>query len=157
MIRPITQDDAEAVIGLAVSSGLFPSDETRIVRQMPADYFGGNQASGHQCVLDVEAEPLGVAYWAPTPATDGTWELTMIAVRGDRQGQGRGAALLSHVEQVLRSGGQRLLLVQTSGTPEFGRTRAFYLNCGYGEEARVRDYFAPGDDMVLFRKVLNPI
>ena len=35
------------------------------------------------------------------------------------------------------------------------RARAFYLSCGYDEEARVRDYYEAGDDMVLFRKDLS--
>lgn len=79
----------------------------------------------------------------------------MIAVRPDRQGQGRGAALLRHVEDELRASSQRLLLVETSGLPTYERTRAFYGTCGYHQEARVRDYYQAGDDMVLFRKALS--
>jgi ribosomal protein S18 acetylase RimI-like enzyme len=79
----------------------------------------------------------------------------MIAVRGDQQGKGRGAALMRYVEGSLQGRGQRVLLVETSGVPEFAQTRRFYAKLGYAEEARVRDYYSPGDDMVLFRKVLN--
>jgi ribosomal protein S18 acetylase RimI-like enzyme len=79
----------------------------------------------------------------------------MIAVRGDMQGQGHGAALTHAVEQALQAQGQRVLLVETSGLPDFARTRRFYVKCGYAEEARVRDYYTVGEDMVLFRKVLN--
>jgi len=123
---------------------------------MLADYFAGNADAGHACVIDEEGGgPLGVAYYAPTPAADRTWYLTMIAVRPDRQGHGRGAALMRHVEGALRTNGQRLLLVETSGLPDFELTRRFYAKLGYGEEARVRDFYAAGDDMVLFRKVLN--
>mgnify|MGYP000201891817 CR=1 FL=1 len=79
----------------------------------------------------------------------------MIGVRRDYQGQGRGAALLQHIENELQAKGQRILLVETSGLPDFALTRKFYTKCGYEEEARVRDYYAAGDDMVLFRKALN--
>ncbi len=51
--------------------------------------------------------------------------------------------------------GGRMLLVETSGLPDFERTRAFYRKCGYEEEARIRDFYAAGDDKVVFRKVLN--
>ena len=78
----------------------------------------------------------------------------LIAVRSDDQRQGRGTALLHHVEEALRSSGQRLLLVETSGLPSFERARAFYAKCGYEEEARIRDYYKAGEDMVVFRKVL---
>jgi ribosomal protein S18 acetylase RimI-like enzyme len=157
LIRPITQHDTAAVIGLAVASGLFPEDETEILDKMMADYFAGNFDDGHRCVIDVEDEPLAVAYYEPALATDRTWYLTMIAVRRDAQGQGRGAALLRHVENSLQAEGQRVLLVETSGLPAFARTRAFYVKCGYEEEARIRDYYTAGDDMVVFRKVLNSL
>ena len=155
MIRPITPADSAAVVALAISSGLFPSDASGFLDKMMADYFASNHADGHMCLLDEDAEAVGVAYYQPVLATDRTWSLTMIAVRTGRQGQGRGAALLRHVEDELRRSGQRMLLVETSGTPEFVPTRAFYAKCGYDEEARVRDYFAAGEEMVLFRKVFS--
>jgi len=156
LIRPITQDDSAAVISLAVASGLFPENETEPLDAMMAHYFDGNLDDGHACVIhEEEGEPLGVAYYAPAPATDRTWYLTMIAVRRDRQGQGRGAALMRHVENALQAGGHRVLLVETSALPAYERTRTFYAKLGYEEEARVRDFYAAGDDMVLFRKTLN--
>lgn len=79
----------------------------------------------------------------------------MIAVQPARQGQGRGAAVLRHVEEDLLARDQRLLLVETSGLSQYDRTCAFYVKCGYEEEARVRDYWAAGDDLVMFRKALN--
>jgi len=62
---------------------------------------------------------------------------------------------MRYIENVLQAEGQRILLVETSGMPDFALTRRFYTKLGYEEEARVRDYFSAGDDMVLFRKVLN--
>lgn len=51
--------------------------------------------------------------------------------------------------------GGRMLLVETSGLPDFERTRRFYMKCGCEEEARIRDFYTTGDDKVVFRKVLN--
>lgn len=144
-------------MALAVSAGLFPADEAEFLEKMMANYFGGKHDDGHTCVIDEEDEPLGVAYYEPALATDRTWYLTMIGVRRDKQGQGRGMTLMHYVENALQANGQRVLLVETSGLPEFALARKFYAKCGYEEEARVRDYFAVGDDMVLFRKVLNTI
>ena len=155
MIRPTTPDDSAAVIALVVAAGMFPANETDVVDNMLADYFGRNINDGHVCVIDEEAEPVGIAYYAPAPATDRTWYLTMIGIRPDYQGRGRGASLLRHVENALQASGQRVLLVETSGLPSYERTRAFYMKCGYEEEARIRDFWAAGDDMVVFRKALN--
>ncbi|BDP43843.1 hypothetical protein DAETH_38120 (plasmid) [Deinococcus aetherius] len=134
---------------------MFSPQDAGVVDRMMTDYFGGARDEGHLCLIDEEEGTRGVAYVLPVTATEGTWELLMIAVRPGLQGQGRGGALLRRVEDDLRSQGGRLLLVQTSGTPDFARTRAFYAKSGYEQEARVRDYYAPGVDMILFRKALT--
>jgi ribosomal protein S18 acetylase RimI-like enzyme len=62
--------------------------------------------------------------------------------------------MLRHAEDDLRRRGQRLLLVRTSGTEQYDRTRAFYRRQGYAEHLRVPDYWTDGDDLVLFSKRL---
>lgn len=154
MIRTVTEADAPAVVALAIASGLFPEADAETVRSMMAGYFDRGRSEGHVCLIDIQEEPVAVAYYQPVPATEGTWYLTMIAVRRASQGRGRGRALMRRVEEDLIAGGQRLLLVETSGIPGFELTRAFYDKCGYTQEARVRDFYEPGDDMVLYRKTL---
>jgi ribosomal protein S18 acetylase RimI-like enzyme len=156
MIRPTTPDDSAALITLAVAAGMFRANETEALGKVLADYFGGKLDDGHVWVTDEEeGEPCGVAYYAPDPMADRTWYLYMIAVRPDCQRQGRGTALIKHVENGLRSRGERLLLVETSGLPKYDRARAFYIKCGFEQEARIRDFYAAGDDKVVFRKALN--
>jgi ribosomal protein S18 acetylase RimI-like enzyme len=60
-----------------------------------------------------------------------------------------------HLEGELLARGQRLLIADTSGTPEFGQTREFYRKNGYTEEARIRDFWAAGNDKVVFWKRLS--
>jgi ribosomal protein S18 acetylase RimI-like enzyme len=156
MIRPTMPDDSAAIIALAVAAELFPANETEELGKVLADYFSGKIDDGHVWVTDEEeGEPRGVAYYAPAPMAERTWYLYMIAVRPDCQGRGRGKALLQHVENALRTSGQRLLLVETSGLPSYERARAFYAKCGYEEEARIRDFYTTGDDKIVFRKALN--
>ena len=154
LIRPATPEDSAAIIELVVVAEMFSADEAWLVAGMLADYFDANKDDGHVCVIDDEGGPLGVAYYQPKPAADRVWDLTMIAVRPVRQRQGRGAAMLRRVEEDLRARGQRLLLVETSASAQYDRTRAFYARCGYEEEARIRDYWAAGDDLIVFRKAL---
>jgi GNAT superfamily N-acetyltransferase len=84
--------------------------------------------------------------------TDGTWNLLLVAVHPDRQGRGRGAALLGHVERALAARGARVLPVETSGSPAFGRARVFDRARGYDEEARIREFYQAGEDETVFRK-----
>ena len=155
MIRTLTADDAPAVPALTVAAELFTAEEAGIVEAMMASYLASQRDEGDVCLVDdLDGELIGVAYYAPVPEADRTWYLTMLGIRSDHHRGGRGRALMRHVEDDLAGRGERLLLVETSALPAFARARAFYAACGYGEEARVRDYYGDGDDMVLFRKAL---
>ncbi len=157
MIRLTTPDDTAALIALADATGLFQPNQLEEIGEMLVDYFGENSDSDRFWIADDDDDDglVGIAYCDPEPMTEGTWNLQLIAIRPERQGQGRGATLLRYVEQTLTARGGRMLLVETSGLPDFERTRAFYRKCGYEEEARIRDFYAAGDDKVVFRKVLN--
>lgn len=156
MIRPTTLDDVAAILSLAVSSGLFPPDATDEVAGVMAGALRGELGPDHVWLTDADDGGLvGVAYYAPERLTEGTWNLYMLAVHPNRQRQGRGAALVRHVEQELVARGARLLLIETSGAGTFDRTRAFYRALGYDEEARIREFYKAGEDKVVFRKALS--
>lgn len=101
-----------------------------------------------------DGTPTAIAYCAPEPMADGTWNLLLIAVHPDRQSAGIGAQMMAYIEDKLAAEEVRVLLVETSGTDEFIRTRHFYSQLGYTEEARIRDYYSAGDDKIVFHKYL---
>ncbi len=132
------------------ATGLFPAE---MLDEMTAAYFDG--AAPYEMWLTFDQDgPLAVAYCCPERMTQGTWNLLLIAVHPARQGQGVGAKLARHVETALAEAGERILLVETSGLPEFERTRAFYRRLGYAEEARIREFYRAGEDKIVFRKAL---
>ncbi len=96
----------------------------------------------------------GFCYAAAETLADGIWNLRAIAVLPAEQGEGRGAALCAHLEAELRAQRQRIVVVDTAGTDDFAATRDFYGNIGYVEEARIREFWAKGDDKVIFSKSL---
>lgn len=151
LIRTITSEDTADVITLAEASGLFDPDGVEQIRERLADYLSGDDALWFAAVDDIL---VGVVYCVPEPMTDGTWNILMLIVSSDSQGQGHGRALVRHVEQTLVARGARLLIVETSGVDGFERTRAFYLKCGYTEEARIRNFYTAGDDKIVFSKGL---
>ena len=152
-MRPFTAEDGPAVVDLVVAAGMFDRDEAAFLAEgalLPA-------GDGSTCLVEDADDGRGLAavlFYRPEEAADRAYDLTMIAVRPDLQGGGRGAALMRHAEQDLRSRGQRLLLVRTSGTGQYDATRAFYRGLGYAEHTRVPDYWTDGDDLVLFSKRL---
>lgn len=99
-----------------------------------------------------EDELVGYACYGPTPETDRTFDLYWIAVHPSAQGTGSGTILLSEVERRLEDTDARMFVVETSSRPEYDPTRAFYRARGYAEAARMRDFYAPSDDRVIFTK-----
>ncbi len=149
-IRPLVRGDLKRVGHLVDSNNMFPSE---MLESMTAPYFQGEVSSNRWIVFDVRGVEA-VAYYVPEQLTEGTWNLLLIAVSRDQHGKGIGAKLMRYVEEELAQEGVRILLVETSGVPEFERTRGFYDMLGYDREALIRDYYAEGDDKVIFRKKL---
>jgi ribosomal protein S18 acetylase RimI-like enzyme len=88
----------------------------------------------------------------PTPSTEGTYDLYWLAVDPAAQGRGLGRALTGEAERLLAARGARMLVAETSGRPDYAATRSFYLATGYAEAARVRDFYAPGDDRIILHR-----
>ena len=48
----------------------------------------------------------------------------------------------------------RLIRVETSSTEAYGPTHGFYERTHFREEARLRDFYKPGDDLIILTKRL---
>lgn len=105
-------------------------------------------------VADDATGVLGFAYCEPERMTVGTYNLLAIAVDPDRQGVGVGQQLVSALLDRLRDTNGRLLLVETSSLPEYARTRRFYIQLGFDREAVVREFYAAGEDKVVFWRAI---
>lgn len=97
-------------------------------------------------------ELLGYICYGPTPMTEGTWDLYWIATDPAARGKGAGRALVRFMEADLEGRGGRRIRVETSATEEYGPTRGFYEAMRYVEEARFRDFYKVGDDLVILSK-----
>ncbi len=156
MIRSAEVGDVRAMIDVVDATKLFKPDGLDEVEAILNGYFAGTLDEDHHWIVDIDdGVPIAVAYFAPERMTEGTWNLYLIAVLPNRQGEGRGAALIRYVEATLIARAERVLLVETSGLTSFEATRGFYRRCGFDEEARIREFYAAGDDKIIFRKALG--
>jgi ribosomal protein S18 acetylase RimI-like enzyme len=81
--------------------------------------------------------------------------LYWIAMHPDFQGAGGGSQLLDEVERRLTQREARLLIVETSSRTDYAPTRRFYEVRGYTRAAVLSDFYAPGDDRVVYTKRLT--
>ncbi len=150
IIKATSTDDIAGLRAVLNGTELFPSE--LLPAMLAPSLAGETEAFWLTCHSDGEA--VGLCYTVPEELAAGTWNMLALAVRPDLQGKRLGAALVHAAEKHLKDNGQRILIVDTSGTDDFALTRKFYAQNGYEEEARIRDFWAEGDDKVIFRKAL---
>lgn len=151
-IRQATRDDIAALQLVVGATDLFPSD---LLPAMMAPYFADPDSDDVWLACEDEGTAIGFCYAVAEQLAEGAWNMRALGVLPSKQGGGRGSAIVTALETLLRKRGQRVLIVDTSGTDAFARTRAFYRQNGYAEEARIRDFWARGDDKVVFWKSLS--
>ncbi len=149
-IRATVQTDIPALRAVVRATGLFP-DEMLMEMRAPA-LSGESKALWLTCAS--AAAPIGFCFAEPEALTDGMWTLRALAVHPEHQRRGCGQALVHTACGLLRVHGQRGLIVDTSATEAFASARRFYHRIGFAEEARIRDFWAPGDDKITYLKPL---
>jgi ribosomal protein S18 acetylase RimI-like enzyme len=151
MIRATIAEDEPGIF--AIIEDQFDAAGLEHVKATLSTYLAGDSQAIWLTAL--EDEPVGVAYCAPEPITSGTWNLLMLWTRQDSHRKGYGSALVGQVEAMLKERGVRLLIVETSGVDDFDPARNFYERCGFRQEARVKDFYAQGDDKLIYTKPLQ--
>ena len=153
-IRRIEPQDREPIRDLIAGTGAFKPFEVDVAMELvDAALARQDQDDYHPYVL-VEDDGAVVSYacFGKNPMTEGTFDLYWIATRTDRAGKGYGRAILSFVEEEVRRRGGYLLVIETSSQESYGGTRDFYLKVGCTLAARLPDYYAPGDDKLVYLK-----
>jgi D-alanine-D-alanine ligase len=150
---PARPEDGRGILELTSRIAVFNPAEKACVEELWNEYLNRGEASGyHFLAYQDNGHVLGYACYGPHALTSGAFDLFWIAVDPDLRGRGVGHALMSQVEAEVQSAGGTLLMVETSGTPDYEPARRFYESCGYHSQAVIRDFYAAGDDLVIFTK-----
>ncbi|MDP2976976.1 MAG: GNAT family N-acetyltransferase [Anaerolineales bacterium] len=151
-----TNADGAGILEIARNIDLFEPGDIDTIQELWTEFTAkGDAASWYHFVTARRGgNLLGFACYGQRPLTQGTYDLYWIAVEKNHHRQGVGDALLERVEAQVRQRGGRLLIAETAGKPAFEPTRRFYLRSGYELEARIRDFYSPGDDLIIFTKHL---
>jgi len=156
-IRPSEAQDQQAVLQMARAEPLFSPLEADTVAELLHDYLQLADHNGYLFLSAVDGRRLlGFACYGPTPLTEGTFTVYWLCVAAAGRGQGIGRALMRQVEFAARAAGGRLIVLDTSGRSAYAPTRAFYERIGYMRAATLPDFYAPGDDLVIYLLPLAP-
>lgn len=151
-VRPTKPEDIPALKLMLDGTELFPSE---MLPGMLSGFLSNDESEDIWLTCEADGKAIGFCYATPEALTEGTWNMLAIAVLPEKQGSGAGGAIVKELESNLRESGHRVLIADTSGADEFTQTREFYRKNGYSEEARIRDFWAEGDDKVIFWKSLK--
>jgi ribosomal protein S18 acetylase RimI-like enzyme len=153
-LRPLGRAHRARLERLTRATGLFREEEVATAVELLDESMAGDD--DYQFVGAFEDDQLvGYACWGPTPGTLATSDLYWIVVDHARQGGGIGSQLLGEVERQLTADGRRLVVVETSSRADYTATRKFYEARGYTRAATIPEYYAPGDDLVIYTKDLT--
>lgn len=150
MIRLIQKADIPHLKTVLDSIELFPSE---YLDDMITDFFNNPKTEDIWFTVIENNIPIAIAYCVPEKFTEGTYNLLAIGVQKNLQAKGIGRKMMQYIEAVLQEAGHRILIVETSSKLQL--TKTFYRKCNYTQEAIIRDFWAEGDDKVIFWKRLD--
>jgi ribosomal protein S18 acetylase RimI-like enzyme len=149
----VTPEDEARVRDIVVSTGFFSPAEVEIAVELVQERLAKGVRSGYEFLFaEQEGRVAGYACYGEIAGTAGSYDLYWIAVHQRCRGLGLGRVLLFEIEQRIALAGGRRIYAETSGRAQYLPTRSFYEACGFIAEATLADFYAPGDDKVVYSK-----
>lgn len=152
-IRKQTQTDIEPVLSIVKSTGFFRDNEHQIAFEVLEEAANDGPECTYQSYVALYGSQIaGWVCFGLTPCTIGTFDIYWIAVAPSMQGKKIGSKLLSFAQQHIVDQNGRLAVIETSGSELYSPTQHFYETNGYYLAARIKDFYAPADDKLIFIK-----
>ena len=153
-IRPLQEADQTEVDEILTATGMFSAAEIEVADELLDVFLHKPGQKDYQIyVAHINDRQVGgYVCFGPTPATEATFDLYWIAVAPELQGHGIGRQLLHFTENECQAQGAKLLIIETSSKELYRPTQAFYQKNGYQIEARIKDFYAPHDDRLIFTR-----
>lgn len=155
-IRPLVQSDHDAVRVILENARNFTAEEIETAIELVDEWLAEGEDSDYLTyVLESPNDPfpiVGYICFGEAPLTAGTYDLYWIAIDTKHHRAGLGKKLLHFAEKEIARRGGRMLLIETSSQETYGGTIGFYERSGYEIAGRIKDFYKPGDDKLIFCK-----
>lgn len=159
MIRTPHRSETDALVQLAIRSGLFAPREADMLLRSTLDALHHGTLPGRHLIRVVargpDDTPLGWSYAAESTVALGVWDVWWIGVDPVAHGSGVGTELLAFLEYEMRAANARTIVIETSDGQGLARARRFYHSRGYLERGRIPDFYALGEAKIIFSKTIG--
>ncbi len=156
MIRKIKLSDEIAIENMLERIPNFNNEEVKVAMELVnISVMNPDQTDYHIYVYEHDNKIAGYHCTGRRPLTDGVYDLYWIVSDPASSGRGIGKRLLEHAEEFVRSNNGRWLLAETSSKESYTSTQNFYLRNNYSIISEIRDFYAVGDDLLVFGKYFN--
>ncbi|MBI1884319.1 MAG: GNAT family N-acetyltransferase [Chlamydiae bacterium] len=153
-VREATPSDRERIEEILKASKVFSQAEVACALSLFEIYLerGGADEYVFCCACDEADVVQGLICYGKASLTDAVYDLYWVVTHPVHQGRGIGSLLMEELDHRLKILEARMILAETSSRADYEKSRAFYRAHGYELVSTIQDYYALGEDLVVFGK-----
>jgi ribosomal protein S18 acetylase RimI-like enzyme len=160
--RGLEPSDRPAIAALLDSLEAFTDDERAVALELVDHRLAHPASEDYLFLLGVvtpdEGGPerlAGYLCYGRTPMTRSTYDLYWIGTSPDFARSGVARGLIARMESEIARDGGGLVRVETGSREGHGAAVHFYDAVGFTRTATLPDFYAPGDDLIIFTRRLR--
>jgi len=142
--------DPGRIRALIGGANVFSAEETRIAAELAETTLDGTETY-RWLIAEEDGELVGYTCFDRVPLSKVSFDLYWIAVSPGRHRTGLGRELIERTAKFIRGKRGTQVFAETSSREPYVAARAFYVGCGFEEAARFPDFYAAGDDKIVYR------
>lgn len=152
----LLKTDNEALFEILKSTGVFYDFEIDVALEIVNIFRTDGESSGYYFyVAEQDGKVLGYINFGPTPCTQASWDIYWMAVEKQFHNHGLGSILLKMAENKIAESGGEHIWIETSSRDDYSPTRKFYAKMEYEPISELPNFYAKGDNKVIYVKHLD--
>jgi ribosomal protein S18 acetylase RimI-like enzyme len=164
--RGLLPTDRPLLEELLSSLPAFTPEERAVALELVDDRLSRPDSDDYRFILSLSSEPAngggapaerlaGYLCYGRTPMTRSTYDLYWLGTSPDFARSGVARDLVASMEGEIAREGGGIIRVETGSREGHGAAVHFYDAVGFSRTATIPDFYAPGDDLIIFTRRVN--
>jgi len=151
IVRSAAPSDRTAIADVLLHSGVFGRSDADCVDEMFAESWLHPRPDAYRWLIAAEDGAVrGFACYGQESLTKHTWDLFWICLHADARGRGFGRMLIGEAVHQAAAAGGKVMVIYTSSSAAYAPARKLYTAAGFTPTSEVPDYYADGDNLLIF-------